>query len=97
MTRAGKINLLYPPEREVYKLRRVVPVRGTPFFEVLPCKRCGSPCWGGAVQYNVRDKGSRCLNVTTEAIHTRCVPSGDAPIGMKARGRNASQVRAGKG
>ena len=94
MTRAGKINLLYPMEREVYKLRRL---NGTAPDVALVCKRCGSPCWSASVTYNVRDRGSRCLNVEVGAIHTRCVPSGDAPVGMKARGRNATQVRAGKG
>lgn len=94
MTRAGKINLLYPMEREVYKLRRILDVQPD---DAINCERCGSPCRYGAVRYNVRDRGSRCLNVEVGAIHTRCVPSGDAPVGMKARGRNATQVRAGKG
>ena len=86
MTKAAKIGMLYPPEREVYKLRR--------YGNNLPCKRCGSPCALKAVSYAVRDRGSRCHNAILDAIHNRCVPSGDAPIGMKARSLRASQVRA---
>lgn len=89
MTRAAKIGMLYPAEREVYKLRRVIP--NTPW---IACKRCGAPAMSNAVTYMVRDRGTNRRNSFEDAIHTRCVPSGDAPIGIKARSLRASQVRA---
>jgi len=89
MTKAAKVGMLLPAEREVYKFRSP-----DPEVVVLPCVRCGSPVYTKGSVFTVRDKGTLRRNTEDQAIHTRCVPSGDAPIGMKARSLRASQVRA---
>lgn len=91
MNKAAKVGMLFPAEREVYNFRRPTP--GEPG---LPCIRCGNPCTTKGSVFTVRDKGTRWRNAEDKAIHTRCVPSGDAPIGIKARSLRASQVRAGR-
>lgn len=94
MTKAGKIGLLYPPEREVYKLRLGLE-EGESILD-FPCVRCGGPGGAKITRFSVRDRGTKCSNVEERAIHTRCIPSGSAPIGLRARGRNSTQVRAGR-
>lgn len=89
MTKAAKVGMLFPPEREVYNFRR-----WKPGHDAFPCVRCGGLGMLKASIFTVRDRGTRCRNAEDKAIHTRCVPSGDAPIGIKARSLRSSQVRA---
>lgn len=91
MTKAAKIGMLFPPEREVYGLHSPKDPNTT---EAMPCIRCGSLVLRKGSVFSIRDRGTRWRNVDIAAIHTRCVPSGDAPIGIKARSLRASQVRA---
>jgi len=93
MTKAGKIGLMFPPEREVYKLRRMA--LGS---EPLPCIRCGNNCYNAsgsrkAVIFTVRDRGTSWKNAEDHGIHQGCVPSGDAPLAIRARSLRSSQVR----
>jgi hypothetical protein len=89
MTKAAKIGLLLPADREAYHLRRP-PFGG----EALPCIRCGAHCYNASgarrgVYFTTRVRGSKFKLAAQRAIHQGCIPDGSAPVGIPAGGRRA--------
>lgn len=86
-----RIQWLFPPEREVYRISKVIVPEGAE-----PCLRCGQDVTGlgrgqrQAIAVVTRARGSKFKDTRLQAIHRGCIPTKEfETAGLPARKRRS--------